>query len=423
VVAHQLQLRDLIERRFERRQLFARDRTQPDSAPLLRIERGQALELRPRCKDGQLVCPYPGCPDPRLTTAAGSKRDHFRHLRRAPDVEHSPESYYHFVGKHLVADWLRSRGAEVEVRVEARLPTQQRPDVLATFPDGQRLAFEVQYAGLTFEQWQRRDEGYREQGIECVWLFGHLPRYLRKARGEEHGSLCHLGALQVALEKEGRRIRWLFPDERLIGTRLVETMAPVFEHDWAEVGLDGLEDCTIDDGPFRTPAEGREMTAASERERLGQKTRLAALRERRERIALYKRQEEERKAKRAEQRAREEARRLERGEVAAETSEPWRPAPSVHPAARPHRSQPQLAGPLPQLASPTADPDHVLRIVRQLFDEQRGKTLSVKEGMALARQRGVDVGAFVDALMTLSREGLVAWSPRSLSSGRIFPKN
>src|SRR5919202_4773673 len=66
-------------RRPEVRQLFARDRRLPDDAPLVFIEIGGAGRLRDACAPGHLVCPVPGCPDPRLITRGGSRRDHFPH--------------------------------------------------------------------------------------------------------------------------------------------------------------------------------------------------------------------------------------------------------------------------------------------------------------------------------------------------------
>jgi competence CoiA-like predicted nuclease len=418
-LAHDLGVRDLISRRFERRQLFARDLTLPEASPLLRIERGQALELRPRCKAQELVCPYPGCPDARLTTAAGSKRDHFRHLRRAPDVEHSPESWFHFLGKHLVADWLRSLGAEVEVRLEARLPSLQRPDVLGFLHSGERVAFEIQYAGLTFDDWQRRQQGYVDEGIECVWLFGHLPRYLRRARGEENESLVQLGALQIALENEGRRIHWLFPDEKAIGTRIVEEMTPRWQHDWAEIAVDPLEVCSIENGLFHTPAELRDVSVAQAREQRGERSRMMELRERRVRFAAEKELQERRKQRRAERRAREEEERLARGEEEVEVLEEVVLPPRLNAIITSRRSIPRPDSPLPPLAAPAVDRYSALRVVRQLFGEQRGKKMHIKEWMGLARERGVDVGPFVEAVMQLEREDVVVWSPHSTTGGYV----
>lgn len=167
----------------EKVQIFARDTRLPADAPLSRLDRGMAAAWRPAARAGHLACPIPGCEDPRLTTRAGSRRDHFAH-RNLVGAPHAPETWFHYAGKHVVGDWLHARYPEARVVVDAEaVENRQVPDVLAEFPDGRRFAFEVQYAGLDTDDWAWRHAGYVVQGITDIWLLGHLSRYLRHPRG------------------------------------------------------------------------------------------------------------------------------------------------------------------------------------------------------------------------------------------------
>ena len=81
----------------------------------------------------------------------------------------------------------------------------QRPDAFATFPDGRRFAFKVQYAAITADDWQRRHDGYAAQGIADIWLFGHAGAHFRPARG----ALSE-GAGPAQPGPSGRRGCWPF---------------------------------------------------------------------------------------------------------------------------------------------------------------------------------------------------------------------
>jgi hypothetical protein len=60
--------------------------------------------------------------------------------------------------------------------------TGQRPDVLLTLPDGSRIAYEIQLAYQSQEEWQVRHNKYAGAGIRDVWLFGGR-HYDRPPRG------------------------------------------------------------------------------------------------------------------------------------------------------------------------------------------------------------------------------------------------
>jgi len=204
------------------RQLFARDRRLEHDAPLVFLEIGAAQQLRADCHAGHLVCPVPGCPDPRLITRGGSRRDHFAHRHAADTLSHAPEGWYHLCGKTLVGQWARHHypAARVQVDHEA-VDNGQVPDVLVAFPDGRRFAFEVQYAPLTIDAWRARHDGYRAQGIVDIWLFGHMPPHLRAARGQPGATPRFVfSQLLEAVELAGGIARWIDPDERAIRTPL-----------------------------------------------------------------------------------------------------------------------------------------------------------------------------------------------------------
>jgi hypothetical protein len=249
-------------RRPELRQLFARDRRLDLNAPLVFIEIGAAGRLRAECHAGHLVCPFPACPDARLITRGGSRRDHFAHRRAADSVTHAPEGWYHLCAKYLVGDWVQRHypAARVQVDREA-VDNGQVPDVLVVFPDGRRFAFEVQYAPLTVDAWRARHAGYRAQGIVDVWLFGHVPPHLRAARGRPgEAPRFILSQLLEAVELEGGVARWIDPDERsvrtplhAVGWRRVRSQTGA----WllVEAPPEPLEACRLDEGGLCAPAD------------------------------------------------------------------------------------------------------------------------------------------------------------------------
>ena len=313
----------------ERVQVWARDTRLLADAPLARLERGMAAAWRPDARAGHLVCPIPGCEDPRLTTRAGSRRDHFAH-RNLVGAPHVPETWFHYTGKHLVGAWARRLYPEARVAVdEAAVENRQVPDVLVEFPDGLRFAFEVQYAALTEDDWRARHDGYAAQGIADVWLLGHLPRYLRPARGPFAFGRYAWTPVAEAMEEAGVPVRWVNPDERSVATRALHADPHAYYREpYTQRGelarpealsilVDPLDDCRIDGRRFTTPADAREREAAErwlERER----ARIADANARIEREAVQRAAERERQqateAERARRRAWVERQRQERAD-------------------------------------------------------------------------------------------------------------
>jgi Competence protein CoiA-like family len=253
----------------DRLQIYARDTRLPLEAPLFQLERGQATRYRPDARAGHFICPIPGCQDARYTTRAGSRRDHFAHLKLVGGA-HAPETWFHYTGKQVVGEWLRARypNARVVVDHEA-VENRQVPDVLCEFPDGRRFAFEVQYASLTEQDWAARHEGYAAQGIVDVWLFGHVRRYLRQVRWDEKRSIAV--PLITHLVKAGIRSYWINPNEKTVGTRR-DTTDPYRRDGYLDeefdlghgvsIGWDELAACSIDGSQFLTGVDRKETAAA-----------------------------------------------------------------------------------------------------------------------------------------------------------------
>lgn len=258
-------------RRPDARQLFARDRRLADDAPLVYIERGAARALRAECDAGHLVCPVPGCPDPRLITRGGSRRDHFAHRQLVDAITHAPERWYHFCAKSLVGEWARRQHPEARVQVDHEaVDNGQVPDVLAVFPDGQRFAFEIQYAPLTIEAWRARHAGYRAQGIMDVWLFGHIPPHLRVARGQPgQPPRFVFSHLLEAVDLAGGIARWVDPDERAIRTPLHAVgwqRVRSSSGTWllVEAPAEPLNACTLDENGLHAPADAAQAAVRAE---------------------------------------------------------------------------------------------------------------------------------------------------------------
>lgn len=245
----------------ETRQVYAKDRMAPAGARFVYLPDGEAARFRIGCKGGALICPVPGCPDPRYRAVGGEiRRHHFRHVV-APKVAHAPESFHHLCAKDVMAAWLADNGAEVTL--EDRSTLAFRPDILAAFPGGQRLAVEIQYASIGLAQWRARHRRYERQGLPVIWLFGHMAPYVNwrsVGLGGQPSTVASTGFLAAA-EAEGIELRWIDPENQLIisatradqervGYRVRSTEIAVARHQ--------LADCTIEDGVFSTPSDARE---------------------------------------------------------------------------------------------------------------------------------------------------------------------
>lgn len=181
-----------------RYQIFARDTRLPATAPLVRLGVGEADCYRAAAHAGHLVCPVPGCSNPKLIVRGTPRvRDHFAH--RPGGSSHAPESLKHIQGKHqLAALYASAPGAEV--RFEETLPGgARRADVLVTGDDRQ-LGIEVQAYAMTDEAFAARRRDYADAGVEdlWVWLWG-TPHVRRPRLMPEYGGKSPFGRLDYVV--------------------------------------------------------------------------------------------------------------------------------------------------------------------------------------------------------------------------------
>jgi hypothetical protein len=138
----------------------------------------------------------------------------FAHASGYQGVRPEPESEQHLLAKVMIARGLRADGytALVECPGISGDGDSWGADVLCE-TNGRRIAFEVQLAQQTLEQYEGRTAAYARSGVECVWLVRAPGHYgvIAKAiyyRLREQGirppsrpslSLPHLAALPFEL--------------------------------------------------------------------------------------------------------------------------------------------------------------------------------------------------------------------------------
>src|ERR1039458_4652459 len=74
-------------------------------------------EVRAVAHAGQLICPYPGCPDPRFIAKGGSeRRHHFAHQEAGQ--EHRSTAVWHYQALLMLTDWVTGRYPHLEVTLD-----------------------------------------------------------------------------------------------------------------------------------------------------------------------------------------------------------------------------------------------------------------------------------------------------------------
>jgi len=136
----------------------------------------------------------------------------FAHAPGFLGAKPEPESEYHQIAKITIAKALRTAGYTAWVERSGTSPNGEpwQADVLCQ-ANARMIAFEVQLAQQTLEQYEARSARYSRSGVRCVWLV-RAPRHygtLGKAiyyRSHEQGStlavrpsLPHLAALPLVL--------------------------------------------------------------------------------------------------------------------------------------------------------------------------------------------------------------------------------
>jgi Competence protein CoiA-like family len=102
----------------------------------------------------------------------GIRQRHFAHPPgMAPAGGHSPETAWHWQTKHRLCRWVE-KAAGASARTEAwTAQGKRRSDVAVTFPDGARLAIEVQLSSITDTELLARRDDYAREDIGLVWVW------------------------------------------------------------------------------------------------------------------------------------------------------------------------------------------------------------------------------------------------------------
>jgi hypothetical protein len=190
------------------------------------MEDGHAEDFAELSKAGYLRCVVPDCATPRLKKMnRGSKRHGFSHFAGAGG--HAPMGVAHLQSQLLLARWLRQVGPD-GCRVELEETTddgKRRADVMFTHPRGRRIAFEVQYAGISVRDWRARHDYYVERGIVDVWLWGHLRPHLAEAK--KRPGFVVIDEVQRAAVAAGLPVLWINPERGQLGTATDERIGPI----------------------------------------------------------------------------------------------------------------------------------------------------------------------------------------------------
>lgn len=158
-----------------------------------------------------LACVVPGCTVPLTAAHRSTKRDGFVHRGPVDPSTHNPESILHQQGKAAIVAWVRQAYPDVVIDPEVNLKGgQRRPDVLAVSQKGNRIAFEVQYSGLSVELWRSRHDWYMAHDITDVWLFGHTGTHFTRAAART-GADARLNAVQAFVMATGSPVWWINP--------------------------------------------------------------------------------------------------------------------------------------------------------------------------------------------------------------------
>lgn len=150
--------------------LVALDKNTQKRIDITRIE-----NPRQELKAEDIVCPL--CEAPMVIVAGSIRIHHFRHKANCnSDYKSHPESYEHLRTKALVAQnvgkWFKEF-TSAEPRLEVPIPEVKRiADVMFIFPNGWRVACEVQLASITIDELQQRTDDYLRAGVDVFWFLG-----------------------------------------------------------------------------------------------------------------------------------------------------------------------------------------------------------------------------------------------------------
>ena len=196
----------------------------------------EARRISRASRDGLLRCAVCGTPVKKVFGTR--KRWHFAIMPGAAPCDHENETLWHRESKLALYRALSHRlPGGWSVHLERPLENGRRPDVLAVREEGGvRVAFEVQYADLSGNDWRGRHEDYAKIGVRDVWMLGHA------REGPERDALA--GALAAA---EGQRVVYVGRRE---GEGKVQAREAIFAGDLSRDGLPHAEPGTATPGAF-----------------------------------------------------------------------------------------------------------------------------------------------------------------------------
>jgi hypothetical protein len=261
---------------------WARYRPEPDAAGVL-VHRppGDGERFKSDTKAGRYRCVLPDC-DGLLTAHAGAKNAHHWQHRTITSVAHSPETLWHIAAKAVLVEFARARQPVAVIRHDdAFTPSKNKPDVWVQWPGGDgvpagNVAFEAQHSAISIPGLKLRNARYENDSIVPVWLFSHLAAPVIGVELADGAQLRLHEAHKIAADTAP--LRWFNPDERAIATAYVrksirpdvrrgelwhdDDLEPITYTRRAErgdnsvnVGIDSLDDCTLDATGLHTPTD------------------------------------------------------------------------------------------------------------------------------------------------------------------------
>ena len=97
---------------------------------------------------------------------------------------------------------------------------------MLTWPDGARVAVEIQYAQLGVEEWCQRNADYLASDVTPVWLFGHHGAQMRTCSLSGGQVLVRLSTLHQHLLNQGVEPLWMNPIDATLGTPWISVDHP-----------------------------------------------------------------------------------------------------------------------------------------------------------------------------------------------------
>lgn len=180
--------------------------------------------LRYQSKNKQLFCPE--C-NSRVRFASGEQvTAHFKHVNKQDcSYDWEPETEEHLRGKVLIRNWLVKQYPEAQVEFEYKIhETSQRADVMAIFPSGEKIAFEMQCSRIQGSVWKERHNLYKSANIRDIWIIGQSVHRYGKTEGQIDTQKHQLVSLVTAIYEEMDSVFFL--------DTVNETIKGLYEHNF-----------------------------------------------------------------------------------------------------------------------------------------------------------------------------------------------